>query len=584
MRSAVLLLSVVHAGALRLARVARAPAPRCCASEPPKDLDTVCEEARTCLREALLQGKRGLTVETSMGSLDVTSRMYDPPVFARFALEVSRALTVLDGPLLILLPGMAAVTEALEMLDGGGVWPEEDRERLTITSLGMQGAPRDDIAPPTAVVLVGLAPPADSDDSSLRDAREWMSSSAVTICINAQLERKPVEMASFEPAYCLMTYTISRTDTQREDANLYQEDAGSAALYRRYPGEWRVLLDSGNAKEWEVAYRMEERPSSAILKELILPRFERRQAAIDSAQSALGDLGASGARTPDPARAGAGGGGTPVASGAGGGGDEGVSDGVVSFRYEETERAGLFGPTALYGALVLLRIRVLSDEACLENTADEGGVHLLVPEVAADAATLTDPAYKKMRGAVVAGCHLVPDAAAPGIARLQQLAVQASAPRKQVEAMLRRALSEAQAAGQSAVVVEALAALEGSQAESCLLELGFRPSSEGLPQALDVAPTTLCKLMDSTAPAPPSGLLDADEVDEVQATGGDSSSAENVAGAAAPTDAEQGRSEAPDEAAKADAAAEESDEVGDDPITFGSDEDVERLKRMFGSG
>ena len=62
----------------------RASTPRCLASEPPpRDLDTVCEEARACLREALLQGKRGLTVEASMASLDVTSRAYDAPVLAR---------------------------------------------------------------------------------------------------------------------------------------------------------------------------------------------------------------------------------------------------------------------------------------------------------------------------------------------------------------------------------------------------------------------------------------------------------------------------------------------------------------------
>ena len=46
----------------------------------------VCEEARTSLTQALVRGKTGLTVETSMGALDVTSRAYQPDVFARFAL------------------------------------------------------------------------------------------------------------------------------------------------------------------------------------------------------------------------------------------------------------------------------------------------------------------------------------------------------------------------------------------------------------------------------------------------------------------------------------------------------------------
>ena len=49
--------------------------------------------------------------------------------------------------------------------------------------------------------------------------------------------------------YCLLQYTVARTDTLREDANLYQEDAGTAALYRRFPAGWRVLVDSGNTGE-----------------------------------------------------------------------------------------------------------------------------------------------------------------------------------------------------------------------------------------------------------------------------------------------------------------------------------------------
>ena len=41
----------------------------------------VCEEARSAVSQALVRGKCGLTVETSQGSLDVTSRLYKPDVF-----------------------------------------------------------------------------------------------------------------------------------------------------------------------------------------------------------------------------------------------------------------------------------------------------------------------------------------------------------------------------------------------------------------------------------------------------------------------------------------------------------------------
>ena len=111
----------------------RTPAPICSASPPPRDLDLVCEEARASLAQALIRGKRGLSVETSMGSLDVTSRAYEPPVLARFALEISKALTVLDGEILVLLPGMSAAMQAKELLDGSALaWPAAGRDRVSV--------------------------------------------------------------------------------------------------------------------------------------------------------------------------------------------------------------------------------------------------------------------------------------------------------------------------------------------------------------------------------------------------------------------------------------------------------------------
>ena len=52
-------------------------------------------------------------------------------------LEISKALTVLDGPLLLLLPGMAAVSEVLGYVDDERVWPQVDRDRLRVVSLNM---------------------------------------------------------------------------------------------------------------------------------------------------------------------------------------------------------------------------------------------------------------------------------------------------------------------------------------------------------------------------------------------------------------------------------------------------------------
>ena len=87
----------------------------------PSTLDAVCEEARKSLQQALASGKRGLRVEAGVPSLDASSQAYEPAMMARFALEISAALTFLDGPLLLLLPGLSAVNAAREMLEEGGI-------------------------------------------------------------------------------------------------------------------------------------------------------------------------------------------------------------------------------------------------------------------------------------------------------------------------------------------------------------------------------------------------------------------------------------------------------------------------------
>ena len=96
-------------------------------------------------------------------------------------------------------------------------------------------------------------------------------------------------MASFEAAYCLMTYTVARTDTWKgEDANLYQENAGSAVLWRQYPKDFVVMVDHGNSGDWTVVDELKQRPDEDELSKLLLPSAQQRQAALDSTRKALG--------------------------------------------------------------------------------------------------------------------------------------------------------------------------------------------------------------------------------------------------------------------------------------------------------
>jgi len=598
----------VHRGGLlacRAPRATRVPSRlRCCAVDPPPDLDTVCEEARQCLREALLGGKRGLTVEASMQALDVTSRAYDPPVLARFSLEVSKALTVVPGTVLLLLPGMAAVTAARELIDNEAVWPEEDRARISVSSLALQGGPKKGEPLPAAVVLVGLTSVKSADDPSVRDARAWLRASAYSVVINSQLKMAPVEMAAFEAAYCLLTYTVARSERARADGERYAADLGTAALVRRYPQSWRVLLDVTNTRDWSELAELPRRPLLEDLNRLVLPRVQEHQASLEAAAAALGASGNGVAGNGVAAVKGGKGSGAAAggaaAGGAGGGGAESSSSGVaaanacqdargvVSLTWAAIEAPTALGPTALYGAIALHRMRTLGKRARLEREEDARGMHLVLPAILSDGASAWDPSVKKVRGSLLLTCQLVLDGAAEGIAALKQLALAAEAREEQVAAVLVRAIDEARKAGQVALLVTPPEEEPNGILSTALLGLGFDVTASGpgpLASALATAPAgTLGVAIMREAPeeasveAPPLTAAAADEATDAAA---------DAAAADEPMDAEALRAAleeqtkemrpAPDEELRIELLPEET-------IPGATEDDVARLKRMFGGG
>lgn len=559
----------------------------------------MCEEARQCLREALLGGKRGLTVEASMQALDVTSRAYDPPVLARFSLEVSKALTVVPGTVLLLLPGMAAVTAARELIDNEAVWPEEDRARISVSSLALQGGPKKGEPLPAAVVLVGLTSVKSADDPSVRDARAWLRASAYSVVINSQLKMAPVEMAAFEAAYCLLTYTVARSERARADGERYAADLGTAALVRRYPQSWRVLLDVTNTRDWSELAELPRRPLLEDLNRLVLPRVQEHQASLEAAAAALGASG-NGVAGEDVAAVKGGKGSGAAAGGAGGGGAESSSSGVaaanacqdargvVSLTWAAIEAPGAVGPTALYGAIALHRMRTLGKRARLEREEDARGMHLVLPAILSDGATAWDPSVKKVRGTLLLTCQLVLDGAAEGIAALKQLALAAEAREEQVAAVLVRAIDEARKAGQVALLVTPPEEQPNGMLSTALLGLGFGVTARGpgpLASALATAPAgTLGVAIMREAPeeasveAPPVTAAAADEATDAAA---------DAAAADEPMDAEALRAAleeqtkemrpAPDEELRIELLPEET-------TPGATEDDVARLKRMFGGG
>ena len=559
----------------------------------------MCEEARQCLREALLGGKRGLTVEASMQALDVTSRAYDPPVLARFSLEVSKALTVVPGTVLLLLPGMAAVTAARELIDNEAVWPEEDRARISVSSLALQGGPKKGEPLPAAVVLVGLTSVKSADDPSVRDARAWLRASAYSVVINSQLKMAPVEMAAFEAAYCLLTYTVARSERARADGERYAADLGTAALVRRYPQSWRVLLDVTNTRDWSELAELPRRPLLEDLNRLVLPRVQEHQARLEAAAAALGASG-NGVAGEDVAAVKGGKGSGAAAGGAGGGGAESSSSGVaaanacqdargvVSLTWAAIEAPGAVGPTALYGAIALHRMRTLGKRARLEREEDARGMHLVLPAILSDGATAWDPSVKKVRGTLLLTCQLVLDGAAEGIAALKQLALAAEAREEQVAAVLVRAIDEARKAGQVALLVTPPEEQPNGMLSTALLGLGFDVTASG--------PGPLASAL-ATAPAGTLGVAimrEAPEDASVEAPQGTAATADEATDAAAdaaaadePMDAEALRAALEEQSKEMRPAPDEElriELLPEETMPGATEDDVARLKRMFGGG
>ena len=138
-------------------------------------------------------------------------------------------------------------------------------------------------------------------------------------------------------------------------------------------------------------------------------------------------------------------------------------------------------------------------------------------------------------------------------------------------------------------MVEPLAALVDSDAGACLQELGFAGASPSLAAAalaaLEEVPTRLALAIDGAAPAAPSPPV----IEEEEGAAASASSsivedddADDVQLRLGAVDAdEEGKLSSADEPQPP--AADEGEQVDDEePMKFGSEEDIDRLKRMFG--
>lgn len=313
----------------------------CAAEDPPQTMEQMCDEASASVRSGLLRGKRAMRVDVGISSLDPRSPMYEPGTLARICLELAKdGLAPLGGSLLLLLPGFTtsgAATELLTDSDNQLNWPSDFRERVRISSLGMQGPPSEVAELPAAVVVAGLSSAVDSDDPSFRNGRAWLraaSPSCAALCVNLECQNEPVELGSFEQSYFFTSYGIMRTAADvlprclpprsrtptapparafappvmppappplhprgprscvsRQDEGEAQgdsENGGVALLRRAAPGPWRLLFDADGGTSYELLAESAERPSAERMEELIAEALDRTKGPMELPAGAKG--------------------------------------------------------------------------------------------------------------------------------------------------------------------------------------------------------------------------------------------------------------------------------------------------------
>uniref|UniRef100_A0A7S4B0C3 DUF1995 domain-containing protein n=1 Tax=Chrysotila carterae TaxID=13221 RepID=A0A7S4B0C3_CHRCT len=277
-------------------------AKRCvqCSMRVPESLDSTLSEGKSSLRAAVLSGYSALNADVRVPALDITSRGYDPPAFARFALELARELLILaDGPVLVMLPGMSAGGVARQILNEEEGWSDAERDHIQISSLSLLGAPSESSTLPAAIIFAGLAPASSADDSSVQQVRQWLqlaigvrrvtSKPPLVLVFNSRLPTPPVEMAAFETAYALLPYVIQPSATSETSSPGQPSRDAEAVLLRAFPDEWHVCFRASRQDAYTKIASRPRKPSMdqlAKMLELVCQQAWTEQAAEEAVRSA----------------------------------------------------------------------------------------------------------------------------------------------------------------------------------------------------------------------------------------------------------------------------------------------------------
>ncbi|KAL1521417.1 hypothetical protein AB1Y20_021081 [Prymnesium parvum] len=449
----------------------RAPAPLLQLGEPvdvPSDLETVCAEAAATIREGLLRGVRGMRVDLGVPAVNIASPMFEPAALGRICLELARPLLLLDGKLLLLLPGVATCAAARALLEDARLeWPEAYRAQLQVAPLSLHGAPSGEL--PAAVMVVGLENSRDADDTAFRDGRQWLGlagARCAVLCVNPDFRYAPTEMRDFDTMYAFFSYGV--TSTKADDANqpvAPPRTAGRALLRRAAPGPWKLLFDAGDGTYRTLA-ETEDKPDEEAIRTAVagvikgLPQggaaageSESRDAAISSLESIFQMGGAEAGAPPQGVAEG----GVPL--------EGGVSATTRALDWQTIQDTTTPLAMKLYQAEAILRVSQLGPLADFED--DSRAVHVL-----------SDVADSQ-RGApaeVGAACLLFAEGASGRLAQLAARQADKDVRARRVADLLQRATEEASRLGLERLEVEGE---EAPEVVGWLKEAGFEEQSDG---------------------------------------------------------------------------------------------------------
>lgn len=471
---------------------------------------SVAERVHTAVRSAIIDGgQRQIRVEARLPELDPTETDFDRDAFLHLTLRCMRALTVLDGPLLLMLPCMQTLAAAKRAVSAE--WPVDVRERLRLTVPQFFGEPTDEDLRAEGVLVAGFVGNG-LEDPEHRHACAWLrSASSVALCLNSYVRLQNFELARYETAFAFEPHTVTRDVLRflgagsksrthlaeriwvdvgtgaREQAARSQspahedvmatEQLGEAMIYRAYPQPWQVFFASEAAQDFEQVAELPARPNDRELTEIVEPIIKARRAALAAALRALRQdssntsVGVSKEAESSIEKLG------PV-SVAGALGVASMSPGtVVCLSWAEVEAKGASEALSLYQAVALLRQRCYGSATSFSN--DERGLHIFQPYSAdeAAAARARSIASGRLNGDLRGACLLVPDGAGEGVATIEHFALQRDAAPEErsacAAALLARALSEARILNQRYIVVGPLPPLLRVEGARWLADAGF---------------------------------------------------------------------------------------------------------------